>query len=60
MAIAYGHEIASENDEFITLAESNSVYFAKAIRPGAFLVDTFPIREFDYFVETLESSPHNR
>jgi hypothetical protein len=52
MSIAYGHEIAPENDEYIALAETNNALFSKAIRPGAFLVDIFPIRELLVWLET--------
>jgi len=46
MSIAYGHQIATENDEYIALAEVNAALFAKAIRPGEFLVDTFPFLKY--------------
>ncbi|KAF8513314.1 cytochrome P450 [Hysterangium stoloniferum] len=46
MNIAYGHEIAAENDEYIALSGANAPVFSKAIRPGAFLVDTFPILKY--------------
>jgi len=46
MNIAYGHEIAPENDQYIALAEAGGALFNRAIRPGEFLVDTFPFLKY--------------
>ena len=45
MSIAYGHDIAPKNDRYVELVERNAQAFSKAIRPGAFLVDIFPMRK---------------
>lgn len=40
----YGYEIQAVNDPLVKFIESNLVAFFKATRPGAYLVDSFPIR----------------
>jgi hypothetical protein len=45
MGIAYGREISPKADPFVAMSERNTHEFAQSIRPGAFLVDIFPIRE---------------
>ena len=44
LSIAYGVNIKSENDEFYSSSNRTMHNFGQALTPGAFLVDTFPIR----------------
>lgn len=44
MEIAYGLDIKSHEDKFLQAAEVATGHFEDAIVPGAFLIDTFPIR----------------
>ena len=44
MEITYGMDIRSHEDKFLQAAEQAMGHFESAIVPGAFLVDTFPIR----------------
>ncbi|KAF8510098.1 cytochrome P450 [Gautieria morchelliformis] len=46
MGIAYGREVSPKGDPFVALSESNAREFARALRPGAFLVDIFPILKY--------------
>ncbi|HEV7737294.1 MAG TPA: hypothetical protein VGO47_08000 [Chlamydiales bacterium] len=41
---AYGYKIEPVNDPIVNFLDSNAATFAKATRPGAYLVDSFPIR----------------
>jgi len=43
LSIAYGIEAQEENDFFLTTAGKAADSFTMALRPGAYLVDTFPI-----------------
>ncbi|KZT51052.1 cytochrome P450 [Calocera cornea HHB12733] len=40
--VVYGHRLSSPDDEFLVKAREVLVIFERVIRPGAFLVDTFP------------------
>lgn len=44
MEIAYGLDIKSHEDKFLQAAEHAMKHAQKTMVPGAFLVDTFPIR----------------
>lgn len=44
MEITYGMNIESHEDKFLRTAERALDYIKKVLVPGAFLVDTFPIR----------------
>ena len=46
MEITYGLDIQSHDDKYLQAAESAMDYAQEAMVPGAFLVDTFPIRSF--------------
>ena len=46
MEITYGLDIKSHEDKFLQTAEHASEYINRVMVPGAFLVDTFPIRSF--------------
>jgi hypothetical protein len=46
MEITYGLNIESHEDKFLQTAEHAMEYIEKIMVPGAFLVDTFPIRSF--------------
>ncbi|KAF8872241.1 cytochrome P450 [Infundibulicybe gibba] len=43
MAIAYGHNISAMNDKFVLIAEELADLATRAMLPGAWLVNTFPI-----------------
>ena len=44
MEITYGLDIKSQEDKFLQAAEHAMEYLERAMIPGEFLVDTFPIR----------------
>jgi len=44
MGISYGREISPKSDPYVALSKRTASAFEKAIRPGAFLVDFFPMR----------------
>ena len=44
LRIAYGYQVNQENDPLINLAREAVSIFSKASAPGAFLVDSIPIR----------------
>jgi len=44
MEMTYGMDIKSHEDRFLQAAERAMAHFESAIVPGAFLVDTIPIR----------------
>lgn len=46
MEITYGFDIKSHDDEFLQAAKRAMEYAERAMTPGTFLVDTFPIRAF--------------
>ena len=46
MEITYGMNIESHEDKFLQAAEHAMDYIKEIMVPGAFLVDTFPIRSF--------------
>ena len=46
MEITYGMNIESHKDKFLQTAEHAMEYIEKIMIPGAFPVDTFPIRSF--------------
>jgi hypothetical protein len=46
MEITYGLDIESHEDKFLQAAEHAAEYIERIVAPGAFLVDTFPIRSF--------------
>jgi hypothetical protein len=46
MEITYGMEIKSHEDKFLQTSEHALEYIERVMVPGAFLVDTFPIRPF--------------
>ena len=48
MEITYGLDIKSHDDKFLKAAEHAAEYIIKAMVPGAFLVDTFPIRSSSF------------
>jgi hypothetical protein len=48
IAVAYGIDVQSSNDPYIEVSEKALEGLLQAAVPGAFLVDTFPIREFFY------------
>ncbi|KAF8885935.1 cytochrome P450 [Infundibulicybe gibba] len=43
MAIIYGHDVSAMDDRFVTIAETAIDQAGKALIPGAFLVNTFPV-----------------
>ncbi|KAF8872239.1 cytochrome P450 [Infundibulicybe gibba] len=43
MAIVYGHDISAMNDKFVLIAEEVADISTKAMLPGAWLVNTFPV-----------------
>jgi len=43
MEITYGMDIKSHEDKFLQAAERIVDLIGRAVEPGAFLVDTFPI-----------------
>lgn len=48
MSVAYGIQITSTDDRYISIAEKALAGMAKAANPGAFLVDLLPFCEFDF------------
>ncbi|KAF8513275.1 cytochrome P450 [Gautieria morchelliformis] len=42
MLIAYGHEVATDDDEYVQVAEAANKTFSDALNPGSFLVDFMP------------------
>ena len=44
LRIAYGYQVSQENDPLINLVHKAVATFSKAAAPGAFLVDSIPIR----------------
>ena len=46
MEITYGMDVKSHEDTFLQAAERAMEYGDRVMVPGAFLVDTFPIRPF--------------
>lgn len=44
LRIAYGYQVKDENDSLIRLADEAVGIFVKASAPGAFLVDSIPLR----------------
>ena len=44
MEITYGMDIKSHEDKFLQAAEQAMAHFESAVVPGAFLVNTIPIR----------------
>ena len=52
MEITYGLNVESHEDRFLQTAQHAMVYLERVMIPGAFLVDTFPIRSFGlWFVD---------
>lgn len=47
MMITYGHEITSDEDPFIALAEEGVKTIVSASRPGAFMVEWLPFCRFN-------------
>ena len=43
MEMAYGMEIDSHEDRFLQASEHGMKHLGRAVKPSAFLVDTFPI-----------------
>ncbi|KAF8872236.1 cytochrome P450 [Infundibulicybe gibba] len=43
MAIVYGHDISAMNDKFVLIAEEVDDLGTRAMLPGAWLVNTFPV-----------------
>ena len=48
MEIAYGFDVKSHEDKFLQASERAMDYAREAMVPGAFLVDTFPIRSSSF------------
>ena len=46
MRVVYGYRAQSEDDKFLAMADELSRVVSEAIRPGAWLVDIFPLRTF--------------
>ena len=46
MGITYGFDIKSHEDKFLQTADRALEFSERVMVPGAFLVDTFPIRPF--------------
>ncbi|KAL1943796.1 hypothetical protein VTO73DRAFT_3614 [Trametes versicolor] len=46
MRIAYGIQVAEENDEYVTMAEEGLAAFSSLLVPGKYLVELFPILRF--------------
>ena len=46
MEITYGLDIKSHEGKFLQTSEHAMEYIERAMVPGAFLVDAFPIRSF--------------
>jgi len=44
MEMTYGMDIKSHEDKFLQAAERVVALIGETLEPGAFLVDTFPIR----------------
>lgn len=42
MRIAYGIEVAEENDEYVAMAEEGLAAFSSLLVPGKYLVELFP------------------
>ncbi|KIJ49922.1 hypothetical protein M422DRAFT_246291 [Sphaerobolus stellatus SS14] len=42
LSFAYGYDLKPENDTYMILIEKGNSFFAKATRPGEFLVDSLP------------------
>lgn len=49
MMVTYGHQVTSEDDEYVALAEAVRDHGEKT--PGANLVDIFPIRESTFVLQ---------
>ncbi|KAF8588233.1 cytochrome P450 [Ramaria rubella] len=46
MGIAYGQDLVSKFNQYVALSEQNASAFVTVVRPGAFLVDIFPILKY--------------
>lgn len=46
MRVAYGIEVAEENDEYVTMAEEGLAAFSSLLVPGKYLVELFPTLRF--------------
>ena len=46
LGFAYGFKLHTSNDPIYGVMDSNGAAFARATRPGAFLVDNLPICEY--------------
>ncbi|KIJ22312.1 hypothetical protein M422DRAFT_277317 [Sphaerobolus stellatus SS14] len=42
LGFAYDYDLKPENDSYVVLAERTNSFFARATRPGEFLVDSLP------------------
>jgi hypothetical protein len=47
MMVAYGYKVTSEDDDFIAAAEETSKITGMALAPGRWMVESFPIRQWN-------------
>jgi hypothetical protein len=63
MEITYGMDIKSHEDQFLQSAEHAAKHADRIMVPGAFLVDTFPIRSFAPLIpltlDSVDDLPHS-
>ena len=45
LMIAYGYPVKEHNDPTVNIIEQSNRSFSECLQPGAFMVDTFPLRE---------------
>ena len=58
--LAYGYQAVGDDDHLVKIAEEAMIGFAKASEPGAFLVDRFPLCEYDAGTILLGDSKSHR
>lgn len=46
MRVAYGIDVAEENDEYVAIAEAGLAAFSTVLVPGKYLVELFPVLRF--------------
>lgn len=50
LSIAYGRELVHRFGQYLYLSEQVSKHFIRAVRPGEFLVESFPIRKLNHIL----------
>ena len=45
LVITYGYPVKEHNDPIVDAVEAAAKDFGELMKPGAFMVDTFPLRE---------------